>query len=113
MNPQSESDSPRVDQPAYPVHQSRWFGCVKRERLRIVFAFYSPDGNEVAMPIACMSAYLKKFYPWVEVLLEPVLILRDVEKYTLENYARCSQTSTPICLPSRSGVRIGIQWRTI
>ena len=53
-----------------------------------MFSFYSPDGNEIAMPIASMSAYLKKEFPWVEVLLEPVLILRDAEQYSPENYAK-------------------------
>ena len=27
-----------------------------------MFSFYSPDGNEIAMPIASMSAYLKKSF---------------------------------------------------
>ena len=88
MNPQPEPPTTGDEQLAYRIEKSRWFGSVKRERLRIVFAFYSPDGNEVAMPIACMSAYLKQNYPWVDVLLEPVLIRRDAEKYTPENYAR-------------------------
>ena len=60
----------------YPQDRSRYFGSVKKETLRLVFSFYSPDGNEIAMPIASMSAYLKQEFPWVEVLLEPVLILR-------------------------------------
>jgi radical SAM superfamily enzyme YgiQ (UPF0313 family) len=76
------------ERPVYPQHKSRWFGSKKREKLRVVFSFYSPDGNEIAMPIASMSAYLKRDFPWVEVLLEPVLILRDAEKYNPQNYAQ-------------------------
>ena len=72
----------------YPQDRSRYFGSVKNETLRLVFSFYSPDGNEIAMPIASMSAYLKQEFPWVEVLLEPVLILRDAEQYSPENYAK-------------------------
>ena len=72
----------------YPQDRSRYFGSVKKETLRLVFSFYSPDGNEIAMPIASMSAYLKQEFPWVEVLLEPVLILRDAEQYSPENYAK-------------------------
>ena len=72
----------------YPQDRSRYFGSVKKETLRLVFSFYSPDGNEIAMPIASMSAYLKQEFPWVEVLLEPVLILRGAEQYSPENYAR-------------------------
>ena len=75
----------------YPQHRSRYFGSVKKEALRLVFSFYSPDGNEIAMPIASMSAYLKQEFPWVEVLLEPVLILRDAEQYSPENYAKTIQ----------------------
>ncbi len=76
---------------AYPQDKSRWFAAVKRERLRVVFAFYSPDGNEIAMPIASMSAYLKRDFPWVDVVLEAVLILRDADKYSPENYAKTIQ----------------------
>lgn len=76
---------------AYPQDKSRWFGAVKRERLRVVFAFYSPDGNEIAMPIASMSAYLKRDFPWVDVVLEAILILRDADKYSPENYAKTIQ----------------------
>ena len=76
------------ERPVYPQDKSRWFGSVKKKTLRLAFSFYSPDGNEIAMPIASMSAYLKREFPNVEVMLEPVLILRDAEKYSPENYAR-------------------------
>lgn len=77
------------DRPMYPQAKSRWFGKVAdKKKLRLVFSFYSPDGNEVAMPLASMSAYLKRDFPWVEVILKPVLILRDAEAYNPENYAR-------------------------
>ena len=79
------------ERPVYPQDKSRWFGSVKEKTLRLAFSFYSPDGNEIAMPIASMSAYLKREFPNVEVMLEPVLILRDAEKYSPENYARMIQ----------------------
>ena len=63
----------------YPQHKSRFFGSVSKDKLRLVFAFYSPDGNEIAMPIASMAAYLKRDFTWVDVFLEPVLILRDAD----------------------------------
>ena len=47
------------------------------------------------MPIASMTAYLKRDFPWVEVLLEPVLILRDSEKYSPSNYAKAVQSLEP------------------
>ncbi len=72
----------------YPRGKSRYGGTATRERMRIAFSFYSPDGNEIAMPIASLSAYLKRDFPDVEVLLEPVLILRDAERYSPANYAR-------------------------
>ena len=71
----------------YPQDKSRWFATVKRERLRVVFAFYSPDGNEISIPIASMSAYLKRDFLWVDVILEAVLILRDAVNYSPEYYA--------------------------
>lgn len=84
----SSAKADSTEKPLYPQNKSRWFGSVKRERLRLAFSFYSPDGNEIAMPIASMSAYLKRDFPWVDVISEPVLILRDAEKYSPENYAR-------------------------
>lgn len=76
------------DRPMYPQAKSRWFGQAAGKKLRLVLSFYSPDGNEVAMPLASMSAYLKRDFPWVEVILKPILILRDAEAYSPENYAR-------------------------
>jgi radical SAM superfamily enzyme YgiQ (UPF0313 family) len=73
----------------YPQAKSRWFGKkADKKKLRLVLSFYSPDGNEVAMPLASMSAYLKRDFPWVEVILKPILILRDAEAFNPENYAR-------------------------
>lgn len=91
MNSKADVIAVGNDRPTYPQDKSRWFGSVKKKTLRLAFSFYSPDGNEIAMPIASMSAYLKRDFPHVEVLLEPVLILRDAEKYKPENYARMIQ----------------------
>jgi anaerobic magnesium-protoporphyrin IX monomethyl ester cyclase len=77
-----------TEKPVYPQHKSRWFGLAPGRKLRVVLSFYSPDGNEVAMPLASISAYLKRDFPWVEVILKPVLILRDAEVYSPENFAR-------------------------
>lgn len=77
------------DKPAYPQAKSKWFGkAAGSKKLRLVFSFYSPDGNEVAMPLAAMSAYLKRDFPWVEIILKPILIVRDAVAYNPENYAR-------------------------
>ena len=95
MNSKADVIAISTERPAYPQNKSRWFGSVKKEKLRLVFAFYSPDGNEIAMPIASMSAYLKRDFPWVEVMLEPVLILRDAQRYTPENYAKAVQALKP------------------
>ncbi|MCH7671900.1 MAG: B12-binding domain-containing radical SAM protein [Proteobacteria bacterium] len=91
MNSKADFIAVSTDLAAYPQDKSRWFAAVKRERLRVVFAFYSPDGNEIAMPIASMSAYLKRDFPWVDVVLEAILILRDADKYSPENYAKTIQ----------------------
>lgn len=95
MNSKADLIAVSIERPVYPQHKSRFFGTVKKEKLRLLFSFYSPDGNEIAMPIASMAAYLKRDFPWVEVLLEPVLILRDAEKYSPENYARTVQELQP------------------
>lgn len=95
MNSKADVIAISTERPAYPQNKSRWFGSVKKEKLRLVFAFYSPDGNEIAMPIASMSAYLKRDFPWVEVMLEPVLILRDAQRYSPENYAKAVQALKP------------------
>ena len=91
MNSKADVIAVSTGRAAYPQDKSRWFAAVKRKRLRLVFAFYSPDGNEIAMPIASMSAYLKRDFPWVDVVLEAVLILRDADKYSPENYAKTIQ----------------------
>ena len=95
MNSKVEIIAASSSLPVYPQHKSRFFSSVSKEKLRLVFAFYSPDGNEIAMPIASMTAYLKRDFPWVEVLLEPVLILRDSEKYSPSNYAKAVQSLNP------------------
>ena len=87
MNSRADSILATTGRAFYPQHKSRFFGSVKRRKLRLVFSFYSPDGNEIAMPIASMSAYLKRDFPDVEIMLEPVLILRDKEKYSPGNFA--------------------------
>ena len=95
MNSKADVIAISTDRPAYPQEKSRYFGSVKKEKLRLVFAFYSPDGNEIAMPIASMSAYLKRDFPNVEVFLEPVLILRDAEEYAPQNYAKKIESLQP------------------
>jgi len=95
MNSKADIIAVSNELPAYPQQKSRFFGSVTKQKLRLVLSFYSPDGNEIAMPIASMSAYLKRDFPWVEVLLEPVLILRDSEKYSPENYAKIIQDLKP------------------
>lgn len=88
MNSKAQIIAADAGQQPYPRHRSRWFGSVGRRNLRLVFSFYSPDGNEIAMPIASMSAYLKREFPEVEVMLRPILPLRDAERYSPESYAR-------------------------
>ena len=95
MNSKADVIAASSERAPYPQDKSRWFGKVKREKLRLAFSFYSPDGNEIAMPIASMSAYLKRDFPEVEVMLEPVLILRDAEKYSPVNYAKMIQAMDP------------------
>lgn len=95
MNSKADVIAVSTERPPYPRHKSRFFGSVEKEKLRLVFAFYSPDGNEIAIPIASMSAYLKRDFPSVEVLLEPVLILRDANLYSPENYAKKIEALEP------------------
>jgi radical SAM superfamily enzyme YgiQ (UPF0313 family) len=75
------------ERPVYPQHLSRWFGKADGHKLRLVLSFYSPDGNEVAMPLASIAAYLARDFPWVEVILKPILILRDEQAYSPKNFA--------------------------
>ncbi|MEX2131523.1 MAG: radical SAM protein [Pseudohongiellaceae bacterium] len=95
MNSKADVIAFSTERTPYPQDKSRWFGSVKAERLRLVFSFYSPDGNEIAMPVAAMSAYLKRDFPWVDISLEPVLILRDATKYSPENYAQTIKALNP------------------
>jgi len=83
------------ERPVYPQSNSRWFGKVAGEKLRLVLSFYSPDGNEIAMPLASISAYLKRDFPWVEIILKPILIVRDAQEYSPERFARSIQELQP------------------
>lgn len=88
MNSKAEVIAVSTDRPPYPQSRSKWFGSKNRDRFRLVFSFYSPDGCEISMPIASMSAYLKQEYPDVDLILDAVLILKDPAEYTPENFAR-------------------------
>ncbi len=83
------------ERPVYPQHKSRWFGRAPGRKLRVVLSFYSPDGNEVSMPLASIAAYLRRDFPWVEITLKPILILRDAETYSPENFARSVRELEP------------------
>jgi len=88
MNSPAQVIAASSGDPVYPRHKSHFFGTVTRPKLRLVFFFKQKTAYEIAMPIASMSAYLKREFPDVEVLLEPILILRDAEKYAPSNFAR-------------------------
>lgn len=88
MNSKADVIAISTERPAYPQAKSKWFGSKKGEKLKVVFSFYSPDGNEIAMPIASISAYLKRDFPSVEVSLLPILILRDADLYSPASYAK-------------------------
>ncbi|MEZ5489703.1 MAG: radical SAM protein [Gammaproteobacteria bacterium] len=83
------------DKPVYDHHKSKWYGKVKSERLSLVLSFYAVDCNEISMPLASISAYLKREFPWVDVTLMPILLMRDAEKYSPENFARNIQALNP------------------
>jgi anaerobic magnesium-protoporphyrin IX monomethyl ester cyclase len=95
MNSKADVIAVSTERPPYPQEKSRWFGSCRSEKLRVVFGFYSPDGNEVSMPVASMSAYLKRDFPWVDVEVYPILILRDEVKYSPPQYARAVQELAP------------------
>ena len=93
MNSKADVIAISTERPAYPQAKSKWFGTKKGEKLKIVFSFYSPDGNEISMPVASISAYLKRDFPGIEVTLLPILILRDAEVYSPANYAKSIEES--------------------
>ena len=93
MNSKADVIAISTERPAYPQAKSKWFGTKKGEKLKIVFSFYSPDGNEISMPVASISAYLKRDFPGIEVTLLPILILRDAEVYSPANYAKSIEKS--------------------
>jgi radical SAM superfamily enzyme YgiQ (UPF0313 family) len=95
MNSKADVIAVSTERPVYPQEKSRWFGKVGSEKLRVLFSFYSPDGNEISMPVASMSAYLKKDFPWVDVEVYPVLILRDSVKYSPAQYAQAVRDLKP------------------
>jgi len=95
MNSKADVIAVSTERPRYPQEKSRWFGKCADRKLRLLLGFFSPDGNEISMPIASISAYLKRDFPWVEIELYPILILRDAEAYNPENYARAVKALNP------------------
>ena len=95
MNSKADVIAVSTQRPVYPQEKSRWFGKFSAQKLRVLFSFYSPDGNEISMPLASMSAYLKRDFPWVDVEVYPVLILRDREKYSPLQYAQAVRELKP------------------
>ncbi len=54
----------------------------------LVFSFYSPDGNALSMPLACMSAYVKQKLAGVETHLAAINIVIGGEDNSVEGYVR-------------------------
>ena len=88
MNSKADVIAFTSDKPAYPEAKSKWFGTARKDKFRLVLSFYSPDGCEISMPIASMSAYLKREYPDIELVLDPVLIASDPIEYSPDNFAK-------------------------
>ncbi len=72
----------------YSANQSRWHGVLQGRKIRLALSFYSPDGNEISIPLASISAYLKAEFPDMEVILTPILVARDPDKYSPENFVK-------------------------
>lgn len=71
----------------YPQSKAKWFGSKKgSKKFKLLLSFYSPDGNEVSLPIASMTSYLKRDYPNVDIYFEPVLIAKNAEDYSVNNF---------------------------
>jgi radical SAM superfamily enzyme YgiQ (UPF0313 family) len=86
--PESSLIASNASKAVYPLENSIWFANSKRKKFRILFSFYSPDGNEISIPIASMSASIKEQFDFVDVLLEPILIGRFPERFNPQDYAR-------------------------
>ncbi|MFT5937048.1 MAG: anaerobic magnesium-protoporphyrin IX monomethyl ester cyclase [Pseudohongiellaceae bacterium] len=71
---------------SYLQQKSLWHGSVSRKKFRLALSFYSPDGNEISIPLASISAYLKQEFPDLEIFLQPILIAKDPEKYSPGNF---------------------------
>lgn len=96
MNSKSDVIAISMSDSGYPQSLAHWFGSKKSaKRLKLVLSFYSPDGNEVSLPIASMVSYLKRDYPHVDVYFEPVLIAKDSIKYSPENFCRTIEAINP------------------
>lgn len=70
----------------YSQRNSRWHGAITKKKLRVALSFYSPDGNEVSIPLASISAYLKREFQSVEIVNTPILVARDAEQYSPQKF---------------------------
>lgn len=59
-----------------------------KQPFRLVFSFYSRDGNELSMAIACMSAYIKKVIPDIDIHLVIINTSQQSGENTVPGYVK-------------------------
>lgn len=59
-----------------------------KQPFRLVFTFYSRDGNELSMAIACLSAYIKKVIPDIDIHLVPINVSLNSDEHTIPGYVK-------------------------
>lgn len=71
---------------SYPFPRN--FKQLHKQSFRLVFTFYSPDGNELSMAIACLSAYIKKVIPDIDIHLVIINTSQNSNENTVPGYVK-------------------------
>jgi len=63
---------------------------------RLVLSYYSPDGIAYSMPVACLSSYVKREFPGIEVHLVDInTTLANKEDHTVEGFVKRVEALKP------------------
>lgn len=76
----------------------------QKNNFRLALTFFSPEGNALSMPLACLSSYVKKHIPGIEVFLAEINLTLNDPAQTVEGYAERVKALQPdiVCISCMS-----------
>jgi anaerobic magnesium-protoporphyrin IX monomethyl ester cyclase len=65
------------------------------KKFKLSMSFYSPDGNALSMPLACLSAYVKKHRPNTQITMAEINITLNSEEHTVDGFIQRVMSQQP------------------